>query len=149
MPAALDVINNGPEDSVRKQLFNCCGCQQWVQGMLDSRPFASVAQIHQVAVTHWQGLGETQWREAFSHHPMIGDLDSLRKKFADTAEIAGEEQQVLRKELLYRYNQIPAVVIGPPDLDKPNWDKDLYEKLERMSHQSFDPMQYTSVPLEK
>lgn len=62
---------------------------------------------------------------------------------------ASEEQQVLRREQLYRYNQIPAVVLGPPDLDKPNWDKKLYEKLEQLSRQNFDPMQYASVPFEK
>jgi len=62
---------------------------------------------------------------------------------------AAQEQQVLRREQLYRYNQIPAVVLGPPDLDKPNWDKDIYEKLERMTHQTFDPMQYRPEPVEK
>ena len=62
---------------------------------------------------------------------------------------AADKQQLLRKEQLYRYNQIPAVVLGPPDLDKPNWDKDLYEKLERMTHQTFDPMRYIAVPIEK
>ena len=56
---------------------------------------------------------------------------------------AADEQQVLQKEQLYRYNQIPAVVLGPPDLDKPNWDVKLYEKLERMSRQTFDPMRHT------
>ena len=62
---------------------------------------------------------------------------------------AAQEQQVLRREQLYRYNQIPAVVLGPPDLDKPNWDKGLYEKLERMTHQTFDPTQYRPEPVEK
>ncbi len=62
---------------------------------------------------------------------------------------ASNEQQVLQKEKLYRYNQIPALVIGPPDLDKPNWDKVLYEKLERMSNQSFDPMRYIHEPVGK
>ena len=60
-----------------------------------------------------------------------------------------EEQHVLQKEQLYRYNQIPAVVVGPRDLDKPNWDKDLYEKLKRISHQTFDPTQYTPVPVKE
>lgn len=32
---------------------------------------------------------------------------------------------------LYRYNQIPATVVGPKDLDKPNWQQTLYEKLHR------------------
>ena len=62
---------------------------------------------------------------------------------------ATEQQQLIQKEQLYRYNQIPAVVVGPPDLDKPNWDKELYQKLEQMSRQAFDPMQYTSLPVEK
>ena len=54
----------------------------------------------------------------------------------------GDDQRI-HKEQLYRYNQIPAVVLGPPDLNKPNWDTKLYEKLERMSRQTFDPMRYT------
>lgn len=62
---------------------------------------------------------------------------------------ASEEHQALRKEQLYRYNQIPAVVLGPPDLDKPNWDKDLYERLQQISRQSFDPMRYTLEPSER
>jgi len=62
---------------------------------------------------------------------------------------ASEQHHVLQKQQLYRYNQIPAVVIGPPDLDKPNWDKDLYAKLERMTHQTFDPMQYVPEPVGK
>ena len=54
-----------------------------------------------------------------------------------------EEQQLLRKEQLYRYNQIPAVVIGPRNLDKPNWDKDLYDKLKLVSQQPIYIANYT------
>jgi hypothetical protein len=62
---------------------------------------------------------------------------------------AADKQQLLQKEQLYRYNQIPAVVMGPPDLDKPNWDKELYQKLKRISDQALDPMQYASLPVQK
>jgi hypothetical protein len=62
---------------------------------------------------------------------------------------AVDKQRLLRREQIYRYNQIPAVVLGPPDLDKPNWDKNLYERLKRVSNQTFDPMRYTGVPIEK
>ena len=31
----------------------------------------------------------------------------------------------------YRYNQIPAAVLGPKDLDKPNWQQELYHKIQR------------------
>jgi hypothetical protein len=52
---------------------------------------------------------------------------------------------IFSRDRIYRYNQIPATVVGPPDLDKPNWDKDLYAKLEQLYRQVFDPMRYTSV----
>ena len=37
--------------------------------------------------------------------------------------------QIDIKRQIYKYNQIPATVLGPPDLDKPNWQKTLYDKL--------------------
>jgi hypothetical protein len=46
---------------------------------------------------------------------------------------------------IYRYSQIPATAVGPPDLDKPDWDKDLYAKLEQLYRRAFDPMRYTFV----
>ena len=49
--------------------------------------------------------------------------------------VAAQEQQILQKQQLYRYNQIPAVVVGPPDLDKPNWEESLYEKIKQESKQ--------------
>ena len=30
----------------------------------------------------------------------------------------------------YRYNQIPAVVLGPEDLDRPHWQQNLYSKMQ-------------------
>jgi len=39
---------------------------------------------------------------------------------------------ILEEKLdIYNYNQIPATVLGPPDLDKPNWQESLYEKLQQ------------------
>ena len=35
---------------------------------------------------------EKDWKEAFSHHPKIGDLESLKKKFSSTAGWASDEQ---------------------------------------------------------
>ena len=30
----------------------------------------------------------------------------------------------------YRYNQIPAAVLGPAEMDNPHWQQDLYQKIE-------------------
>ena len=40
----------------------------------------------------WFGLKSEDWKEAFAHHPRIGDIKDLRKKFADTAGLAEGEQ---------------------------------------------------------
>jgi OHCU decarboxylase len=35
---------------------------------------------------------ESDWLEAFDAHPRIGDVDSLKKKYANTLKTAGSEQ---------------------------------------------------------
>lgn len=40
----------------------------------------------------WWKCNEDDWKEAFAHHPKIGDIESMKKKFASTAEWASGEQ---------------------------------------------------------
>ena len=40
----------------------------------------------------WYECSEDDWKEAFAHHPKIGNVESLTKKFASTAEWASGEQ---------------------------------------------------------
>jgi len=54
-----------------------------------------------------------------------------------------QQEQRFNRDKIYQYNQIPALVLGPRDLDKPKWDEDLYAKLEQLYRQAFDPMRYT------
>ncbi|HUV64701.1 MAG TPA: hypothetical protein VMW24_12445 [Sedimentisphaerales bacterium] len=61
----------------------------------------------------------------------------------------GRNDELLRKEQIYRYNQIPAVLLGPKDLTEPNWEELLYGRIERTYRQEFDPMRYTQAPAEK
>ena len=60
----------------------------------DRPPAVRVAQTTFIAAADeiWAGLDRTDWLEAFAAHPRIGDLDSLRKKFASTADWASGEQ---------------------------------------------------------
>ena len=59
------------------------------------------------------------------------------------------EDHISQRQKLFCYNQIPAVVLGPKDLDEPNWDEKLYEKLQQAYRQVFDPKRYAPVPAEK
>jgi hypothetical protein len=41
---------------------------------------------------------------------------------------AQEQDRIIQT---YRYNMIPAAVLGPTDLDKSYWQKDLYQRIEK------------------
>jgi 2-oxo-4-hydroxy-4-carboxy-5-ureidoimidazoline decarboxylase len=85
-------LNNMPPDDARTALLRCCGSRRWAKAMTARRPFASGDEVLQTADAIWAGLDRADWLEAFAAHPRIGDLDSLRKRFATTADWASGEQ---------------------------------------------------------
>lgn len=88
----LDDLNRLPEAQVRLALERCCGAGAWVARMCAARPFGSREALHLEAERAATGLGPDDWREAFSHHPKIGDAASLRARFPSTAGWAASEQ---------------------------------------------------------
>ena len=60
-----------------------------------------------------------------------------------------DEATALKREQLYRYNQVPAILVGPRSLTEPHWDRTLYEKLQHVHRQCLDPMLYTPTRVEK
>ena len=80
----LATLNQLPPERLQELLHHCCGAQNWVTAMAHFQPFASTVLMHDICDTIWSELDEDDYLEAFSHHPMIGDLDALREKFADT-----------------------------------------------------------------
>ncbi|MGV6851604.1 MAG: 2-oxo-4-hydroxy-4-carboxy-5-ureidoimidazoline decarboxylase [bacterium] len=89
----LDQLNQTDEETFVQSISQCCGSRAWVQKMLAARPFASFDELLKQSTLIWNSLEEKDWLEAFTHHPKIGDIDSLRQKFASTAHLAGKEQQ--------------------------------------------------------
>ena len=51
----------------------CCGSARWVATMLARRPFGTEDALLRAADECWWALGTSDWLEAFSHHPRIGD----------------------------------------------------------------------------
>ena len=45
---------------------------------------------------------------------------------------------LLEREDLYRYNQIPAVVLEPKDFGQKDWHQELYDRLQRTYQKAFD-----------
>jgi allantoicase len=90
MPYAL--INAGTEEQAAEKLRKCCGSEKWVQGMMKERPYRSQEELLEKAAAVWATCTERDWLEAFQHHPKIGDINSLKAKFASTSDWAGSEQ---------------------------------------------------------
>ena len=88
----LEELNALPVPEAREALARCCGASAWVERMIARRPFVNLNHLLGIAHAFWMGLGPDGWREAFGHHPRIGDLESLRRRFADTADLALREQ---------------------------------------------------------
>ena len=85
---------NAMDDAAASAAFErCCGASHWVKAMLAARPFASPKDLFKAGERAFSGFQRDDWLEAFSHHPMIGDVESLRAKFASTSKWAGDEQR--------------------------------------------------------
>ncbi len=75
-----------------EELAKCCGSSAWVNNMLPFFPADDMVEILEDAEEQWWKCSEVDWKEAFAHHPKIGDVESLKKKFAATALWASGEQ---------------------------------------------------------
>jgi 2-oxo-4-hydroxy-4-carboxy-5-ureidoimidazoline decarboxylase len=85
-------IDAASEQEARALLRTCCGAERWVGRMLARRPFGTEQRALEAAREEWFALSPAEWREAFSHHPRIGDVESLRKAFAGTRTLSEREQ---------------------------------------------------------
>ena len=81
-------LDDASADEARERLRACCGSTRWVERMLVRRPFGDQSSLLAAARDEWFGLGEDDWREAFAHHPRIGDRADLARRLADTRHIS-------------------------------------------------------------
>lgn len=73
-------------------LRRLCGATAWCRAMAEARPFDSLDAVHSTGDRVFHGMSESDWREAFAAHPKLGDLNSLRMKYAGNREWSGGEQ---------------------------------------------------------
>ena len=85
-------LDTAADADARALLTRACGSSRWVDRMMARRPFGSDARLLRAARIEWFGLTEADWLEAFSHHPQIGDRDSLAARFPATHDLSAKEQ---------------------------------------------------------
>ena len=86
----IDDASAADEDA-RALLAICCGATRWIDRMVGRRPFGTREAALASAHDEWFALSEDDWREAFGHHPRIGDREALRRRYA-ARDPAGREQ---------------------------------------------------------
>jgi 2-oxo-4-hydroxy-4-carboxy-5-ureidoimidazoline decarboxylase len=89
---SLSELNSTEPAALRDDLLRCCHSTRWANQLAMRRPFASEADLLSAAEEIWGQLSTPDILEAFAGHPRIGDLASLREKYADTAGWAAGEQ---------------------------------------------------------
>lgn len=85
----LNILN---KDNLKEALFKCCGSTVWVDKMITFFPVNDLKELLENAERQWYQCSEKDWKEAFNHHPKIGDIESLKNKFATTTNWASGEQ---------------------------------------------------------
>ncbi|MBL4754665.1 MAG: 2-oxo-4-hydroxy-4-carboxy-5-ureidoimidazoline decarboxylase [Flavobacteriales bacterium] len=88
----LEEFNALPPEELRKQLYSCCSSVNWAEKMATLIPYTSPDHLLNMAERCWHKCKEGDWLDAFNGHPRLGDIESLKKKFRSTADIAKNEQ---------------------------------------------------------
>jgi 2-oxo-4-hydroxy-4-carboxy-5-ureidoimidazoline decarboxylase len=88
----LDQFNRLGHDACVSALRQCCVSTRWIEQMEQARPFVSEDALYATAERIWQQLSMPDYLEAFEGHPKIGDISSLKAKYADTKALAAGEQ---------------------------------------------------------
>jgi 2-oxo-4-hydroxy-4-carboxy-5-ureidoimidazoline decarboxylase len=89
---SLEQLNNTDPAAASALLRQCCSSESWIQRLVDARPFASAAALGTAANEAWRDLAEADHLQAFEGHPRIGDVGSLKARYASTRQLAAGEQ---------------------------------------------------------
>ncbi|MFQ3234623.1 MAG: 2-oxo-4-hydroxy-4-carboxy-5-ureidoimidazoline decarboxylase [Paraglaciecola sp.] len=88
----LTELNLLPLGEAETFFSQTCAAKRWVTLMQHQRPYSSKSQVLEYARQHWQNMQQQDFLHAFDAHPMIGDINSLHKKYDTTKVMAGNEQ---------------------------------------------------------
>jgi len=88
----IEQLNKIDFITFKEKFMSCCGSQNWVKAMFEQRPFNSLDQLCVISDDLWQKCSDDDVKEAISHHPQIGDMESLKKKFSQKSNWSKSEQ---------------------------------------------------------
>jgi allantoicase len=90
----LERFNRLSQEQALQALLDCCGSLRWADEMLRRMPFADLPYVLDSADQAWAALGETDWLDAFRHHPAIGAKKAEKAQSATAKRWSKGEQSV-------------------------------------------------------
>jgi OHCU decarboxylase len=81
-----------PDREAALQFAACCGSTRWVNEMVARRPFGTRDVLLDAADEVWRRLSTADWREAFAHHPRIGENRATARVAAASQTWSESEQ---------------------------------------------------------
>jgi 2-oxo-4-hydroxy-4-carboxy-5-ureidoimidazoline decarboxylase len=109
----LEALYNLPRSALVEALYHCCGSRTWVAEMLAILPVADKEALFDIAADTWQACSESDWLEAFAHHPKIGakttnptaaaEQSEARLASTDTLEALAEGNKRYEEKFGYIY----------------------------------------------
>ena len=84
------------DPELRRVLADFCGAPLWVEHMMAARPFATPAAVLQASEAAAEGATADDWREAFRHHPRIGERAAERTQSDTAQDLSAREQSSMQ-----------------------------------------------------
>ena len=90
--AVLRQLNAMDVPELRSVLSDFCAAPAWIDGIAAARPFTSPEAVLAAADSAARSVSSEDWREAFRHHPRIGER-TAEKRQSDAARILSAQEQ--------------------------------------------------------
>ncbi|MEQ8836481.1 MAG: 2-oxo-4-hydroxy-4-carboxy-5-ureidoimidazoline decarboxylase [Lacipirellulaceae bacterium] len=85
-------LNSVSSEEAQGLLRQCCSSKWWCQEVAAARPFENESKLQTAVEQGFAAMPREDWLEAFACHPKIGDLESLKMKFAGNRQWSSGEQ---------------------------------------------------------
>jgi 2-oxo-4-hydroxy-4-carboxy-5-ureidoimidazoline decarboxylase len=105
----INELNQLAESQALTVFLSTCHSLNWAKQMVAARPFSNSSTLLDAATTRWFKLNESDWLEAFLAHPKIGNINSLREKYSNTAHLAANEQSGVQSANADVLNQLVSL----------------------------------------
>ena len=114
MSPILAEWNTSDQASAMEAMIACCGARSWAAEMVARRPFPDPAGLSAAADEVWSRMQESDWMEAFSCHPRIGER-TVPHATSQSAEWSRQEQSsttTAKGELLAQLAELNSAYEG-------------------------------------